>query len=83
MALRRLGLQSLLVEGGAGLAGALLCERLVDRMLLIQAPVIFGSQALGAFSAAPTMSGRTAPRWRVLHRESLGDDQLTVYAPDA
>ena len=82
-ALRRLGLRSLLVEGGARLAGGLLRERLVDRMLLIQAPVIFGAQSLGAFSAAPAMTGSSAPRWRVLRRESLGDDQLTVYAPGA
>jgi diaminohydroxyphosphoribosylaminopyrimidine deaminase/5-amino-6-(5-phosphoribosylamino)uracil reductase len=82
-ALRRHGLRSLLVEGGAHLAGALLRERLVDRMMLIQAPVIFGANAVGAFSAAPAMTGSAAHRWRVVRRESLGDDLLTVYAPDA
>lgn len=80
-ALRQHGLRSLLVEGGAQLAGALLQDQLVDRMLLIQAPVIFGRNALGAFSAAPAVPGSVARRWRVLRRESLGDDLLTVFAP--
>ncbi|MFN8572809.1 MAG: bifunctional diaminohydroxyphosphoribosylaminopyrimidine deaminase/5-amino-6-(5-phosphoribosylamino)uracil reductase RibD [Gemmatimonadaceae bacterium] len=80
-ALRRHGVQSLLVEGGAVLAGALLAEQLVDRLLLIQAPVIFGAGALGAFSAAPAVRGTAARRWRVVRREALDDDLLSVYAP--
>lgn len=79
--LRRSGIGSLLVEGGAQLAGSFLHERLVDRLLLIQAPVIFGMGALGAFSGTPLSKGSSAHRWRVLRREALGDDLLTVFAP--
>ncbi len=79
--LRRHGIQALLVEGGAKLAGAMLAEGLVDRLLLIQAPVIFGAGALGAFSSAPAVRGADARRWRVLRREALDDDLLSVYAP--
>jgi len=82
-ALRRHGLHSILVEGGAQLAGSLLGEHLVDRLYLIQAPVVFGRGALGAFSATPLSTGTTAQRWRVVRREALGDDLLTVYAPGA
>ncbi len=80
-ALGRQGLHSILVEGGAQLAGLFLGDGLVDRLILVQAPVIFGRGALGAFSATPLARGGVAPRWRVLHRESLGDDLLTVFAP--
>lgn len=80
-ALRAHGFGSILVEGGAQIAGALLAAGVVDRLILIQAPVIFGANALGAFSAAPSVKGADVKRWRVLRREALGDDLLSVYAP--
>lgn len=80
--LRARGVGSLLVEGGASLAGAFLAERLVDRLVLVQAPVIFGAGSLNAFSAVPPVRGGDARRMRVLRRESLGDDLLTVFALD-
>jgi diaminohydroxyphosphoribosylaminopyrimidine deaminase/5-amino-6-(5-phosphoribosylamino)uracil reductase len=79
-ALQERGIRSLFVEGGAGLAGALIRENVVDRMIIFQAPVVLGADALGAFSSVPGVSLDTAPRLRIVHHEVLGDDLMTVYA---
>ncbi|HEX2717312.1 MAG TPA: bifunctional diaminohydroxyphosphoribosylaminopyrimidine deaminase/5-amino-6-(5-phosphoribosylamino)uracil reductase RibD [Gemmatimonadaceae bacterium] len=81
-ALRRRELRSLFVEGGAGLAGAMIADGVVDRMIIFQAPIILGAGALGAFDGAPGFSLASAPRLRVVHHELLGDDHMTVYAFD-
>ena len=69
------GVRSLLVEGGAGLAGALLGASVVDRLIIIQAPVVLGPGALAAFGSAPPIE-----RLRVVDRRELGDDLVTAYA---
>ncbi|GJG87643.1 riboflavin biosynthesis protein RibD [Gemmatimonadetes bacterium T265] len=79
-ALRASGLRSLLVEGGAGLAGALWAADLVDRLVTFQAPVVLGAGALHAFASAPAQRGRGARRLPVARRRVLGDDLLTTYA---
>ena len=79
-ALRARGIGSLLVEGGAGIAGALWSQRLVDRLVLVQAPVLFGEGSLNAFSAFPPVVAEAAPRLRVVSRETIGDDLATTYA---
>ena len=76
------GHRSLLVEGGSRLAGALLKEQLVDRLAVIQAPIILGPGALNAFSALPAQRVAEAPRLRVVRRETAGDDLITVFAMD-
>ena len=80
-ALRGRGIGSLLVEGGAGLAGALLGHRLVDRLIIFRAPIILGAGALSGLSGAPPVALRDARRLRVLERRQFGDDLMTVYDP--
>lgn len=82
-ALHARGVHHLLVEGGAGLAGALLDSNLVDRMVIFQAPVLLGAGALGAFSAVQVAAVAALPRWRVVERRELDDDLMTVLAPPA
>jgi diaminohydroxyphosphoribosylaminopyrimidine deaminase/5-amino-6-(5-phosphoribosylamino)uracil reductase len=75
-----LGLRSLLVEGGAKLAGGLVTAGLVDRIALFEAPVTFGPAALRGFAhTAPDYLDRlrTSP---VVLRRMVGDDTLTIYA---
>jgi len=80
-ALHGRGVHHLLVEGGAGIAGALLSHNLVDRLVIFQAPVLLGAGALGAFSAVPAAAGGALPRWRVIERREFDDDLMTVLAP--
>ena len=74
-ALHRRGVRSLFVEGGAGIAGALLAAGVVDRLIIFQAPVLVGPGALPAWGDAPATD-----RLRVIGRHEFGDDLMTVYA---
>jgi diaminohydroxyphosphoribosylaminopyrimidine deaminase/5-amino-6-(5-phosphoribosylamino)uracil reductase len=79
-ALRAAGLRHLFVEGGAGIAGALLSADLVDRLIIFQAPVLLGAGALPAFGGV-SLGARTPDRWRVIERRVFGDDLMTMFAP--
>ena len=81
VALREHGVRSLLVEGGATLASALVQEALVDRLIIFRAPLVLGGGALNAFSAVPPARAEAAPRWRLLRTLRFEDDEMSVYAP--
>jgi riboflavin biosynthesis pyrimidine reductase len=74
------GVRSLLVEGGPRLAASFITARLVDRLMVIQAPIILGQGAAPAFTGLPGVKLEEASRFRVVRREELGDDVLTVLA---
>jgi diaminohydroxyphosphoribosylaminopyrimidine deaminase/5-amino-6-(5-phosphoribosylamino)uracil reductase len=69
---------SVLVEAGPGLAGALLAAGLVDEIWWMTAPVVLGADAVPAVGPLAIPTPADAPRWRVVHREALGDDALVV-----
>lgn len=75
------GVRSLLVEGGARLAGAFIGTGMVDRLVIFQGSAIFGAGALGAFAFVPPTDVERAPKWRALERREIGADTMTVYAP--
>ena len=79
-ALRQRGIRSMLIEGGAGITGALLGANLVDRLIIFQAPVLLGAGALPGFENAPTMAASGARRYPIVRRAELDDDLMTVYA---
>jgi diaminohydroxyphosphoribosylaminopyrimidine deaminase/5-amino-6-(5-phosphoribosylamino)uracil reductase len=79
-ALRRDGIRSVLVEGGARVAGRLLERALVDRMIIFQSPIVLGAGALDAFAHAPGMSLADVTRYPVVEQRTFGDDTMTVYA---
>jgi diaminohydroxyphosphoribosylaminopyrimidine deaminase/5-amino-6-(5-phosphoribosylamino)uracil reductase len=79
-ALRQKGIRSVLVEGGAGITGALLGANLVDRLIIFQAPVLLGAGSLPGFESAPTMAAPGARRYPIVRRAELDDDLMTVYA---
>jgi len=68
-----IGIDSLLVEGGAGLLTALYAARLVDRVVLVSAPVVIGAgtEAVGGLGVS-----RLAEAWRGVTRSvtQAGDD---------
>lgn len=82
-ALGALGVRSLLVEGGAGIAGALLAHRLAHRLVIFQAPVVLGAGALPAFGEVPATRAGEAPRLALLARRAVGDDLMSVFALDS
>lgn len=75
--LHRLGVRSLLVEGGASLATALAAAEAVDRYYWVQSPLFLGGSALAAWSL-PAMELQSSPRWHVVQRMPLGEDTLLV-----
>lgn len=77
-ALHDAGVQSLLVEGGGRLAGALLAEGLVDRFYWVQAPLWLGSRGTPAVSGWDVATLDAAERWTTVERRALGDDTLLV-----
>jgi diaminohydroxyphosphoribosylaminopyrimidine deaminase/5-amino-6-(5-phosphoribosylamino)uracil reductase len=70
----------LLVEGGAGLAGGLWREGLVDRLVIFQAPVVLGDDSVRPFAGVTGRRAAGAPRLPVVERRAFGDDLMTVYA---
>lgn len=77
-ALRARGVDSVLVEGGGRLAGALLDAGLVDRMYWVQSPLWLGEDGVPAVAGHRGRSLAEAPRWRIVERRALGEDTLLV-----
>lgn len=78
--LKERGINSVLVEGGAGLAASFLAAGLVDRLVIFRAPLVLGEGALNAFSGVSAHDVEHAPRFTVLTTRALGDDVMTVYS---
>lgn len=78
--LRAAGIRALLVEGGATLASAVLAAKLVHRLVIFQAPVALGPEALHAFDGALPDVLRALEEYPVLDRRALGPDVMTTYA---
>jgi diaminohydroxyphosphoribosylaminopyrimidine deaminase/5-amino-6-(5-phosphoribosylamino)uracil reductase len=78
--LRGRGIRSLLVEGGAKIAAALLEGALVDRLVIFQAPTELGAGALRPFASLPASKAPDAANYRVVERSTLNADTKTVFA---
>lgn len=68
------GLNEVLVEAGATLAGALLQQGLVDELLLYQAPKLLGDQARGAFALGQLQHLSEALQLKILDQRAVGPD---------
>ncbi|MFL6253658.1 MAG: bifunctional diaminohydroxyphosphoribosylaminopyrimidine deaminase/5-amino-6-(5-phosphoribosylamino)uracil reductase RibD [Pyrinomonadaceae bacterium] len=78
--LRRREVQGLIVEGGAGVAGAFLRAGLVDKASFFIAPLILGSDALGAVGGPGPLKVPEAARLRDVETHRHGDDvEITGY----
>jgi diaminohydroxyphosphoribosylaminopyrimidine deaminase/5-amino-6-(5-phosphoribosylamino)uracil reductase len=73
------GITRLLVEGGAGLAAALIRASLVDRLAWVHSPLLIGGDGIAAIAALglPGLGG--APTFERLSTETLGSDMLTIF----
>lgn len=74
-------INELLVECGAGLAGALLSAGLVDEMLLYLAPTLLGrgSRPLADLEAPKSLAGRL--QFSIVERQDVGGDLLLRLRP--
>ncbi len=78
--LKQRGINSILVEGGAGLAASFLAARHVDRLVMFRAPLVLGEGGLNAFSGVASHDVEHAPRFTLLESRAIGDDVMTVYS---
>jgi diaminohydroxyphosphoribosylaminopyrimidine deaminase/5-amino-6-(5-phosphoribosylamino)uracil reductase len=81
-ALRRLagrGINRVLAEGGARMAGALIEADLVDEVDLISASKELGAEGLDALAGLPLDAITAGGRFRPAGKEWLGEDCLSVY----
>ncbi len=75
-ALASAGLGTILVEGGGGLAAALLAEDLVDELLWFAAPKLLGSDARPAIGALGVAQLAAAPAFAISRVRRFGPDLL-------
>jgi diaminohydroxyphosphoribosylaminopyrimidine deaminase/5-amino-6-(5-phosphoribosylamino)uracil reductase len=73
------GMTTVLVEGGATLARALLDAQLVDEVILIAGAPVLGNGAIRPFEDNPFVNG--LPGFAVQSRRLSGPDQITTFAP--
>ncbi|MDZ7588580.1 MAG: bifunctional diaminohydroxyphosphoribosylaminopyrimidine deaminase/5-amino-6-(5-phosphoribosylamino)uracil reductase RibD [Parasphingorhabdus sp.] len=74
-----LGVNWLLVEGGAQTAAAFLRADLVDRLLLYRAPIIIGGGLAGIGDIGLGTLDDAHGRWRLHDRRTLGADVVEIY----
>jgi diaminohydroxyphosphoribosylaminopyrimidine deaminase / 5-amino-6-(5-phosphoribosylamino)uracil reductase len=79
-ALGGMGIRSLLVEGGAAFATAVFEAGVLHRMIIFQAPVMLGPEALYAFDGASPQLLARLEQLQVLERTQLDPDTKTTYA---
>ena len=75
------GITRLMVEGGRGLATALLRAGLVDRIDWFRAPALIGDDGLAALGGLGTETMADIGRWNRRSLHVLGDDLLESLAP--
>jgi len=76
-ALAQRGITRVMVEGGAGLAAALIRDDLVDRIAWFHAPGVIGGDGLPAIQALPLPTLSAMPRYRRFGSRPLGPDWST------
>jgi diaminohydroxyphosphoribosylaminopyrimidine deaminase/5-amino-6-(5-phosphoribosylamino)uracil reductase len=73
--LAKAGVNELLVEAGATLAGALIQQHCVDELLLYVAPVVLGARARGLLDLPEPQSLPQALRFEMIETAAVGADQ--------
>lgn len=68
------GINELLVEAGQGLNGVLMMQNLIDELVVYQAPMIMGNQALGMFAIPPLTSMQQRIPLKLLDLLQIGQD---------
>jgi diaminohydroxyphosphoribosylaminopyrimidine deaminase/5-amino-6-(5-phosphoribosylamino)uracil reductase len=74
------GIRSVLLEGGARIAGAALRAGSVDRIVMFHTATELGADGLMPFAFAPPELAAPGPKWKIVRQEKLDDDIMIVYA---
>jgi len=74
--LGKMGICSLLVEGGAGIHSSFLKSSLVDRVMLFVAPLFAGTSGIGLLRNFPVKGHEQALKLKNIFYEQYGDDML-------
>jgi diaminohydroxyphosphoribosylaminopyrimidine deaminase / 5-amino-6-(5-phosphoribosylamino)uracil reductase len=77
--LAKRAINELWIEAGAGVAGAFVQQDLVDQLVLYQAPVLLGASAKSAYVMEALSTLDAAPRWQLVERRQVGDDQRLIF----
>lgn len=72
-------INDLWVEAGAGLAGSLLNQNLVDELIIYQAGKIMGNSSLGLFNLPEYTNMNEISQWQIIDQRRVGDDVKTIY----
>ncbi len=80
--LAEMELNEIQVEAGARLCGSLLQERLVDELLIYQAPQLLGEGGPGPFTLGPLESMDERTHLKLLETRRLGNDWRFRLAPE-
>ena len=72
-------INTLWVEAGATLAGALIAENLVDELIIYMAPKLLGDQARDLCYLPNLTQLADAPLWQLQSYEPVGDDLKLIY----
>ena len=72
-------INTLWVEAGATLAGALIAEKLVDELIIYMAPKLLGDQARDLCHLPYLTKLADAPLWELQLCEPIGDDLKLIY----
>lgn len=67
-------INNVMVEGGAGINGALIAQRLIDELLIYQAPIVLGDKAKGMFDLAELSSMQQKIQLKILESRQFGID---------
>jgi diaminohydroxyphosphoribosylaminopyrimidine deaminase/5-amino-6-(5-phosphoribosylamino)uracil reductase len=78
-ALERLSLPAVLIEGGGQVAASFLSESLVDAVEWFRAPIVLGDEGRPAVAAFVLKDLASAPRFRRVAVETVGDDLWERY----
>ncbi|WP_299351438.1 bifunctional diaminohydroxyphosphoribosylaminopyrimidine deaminase/5-amino-6-(5-phosphoribosylamino)uracil reductase RibD [uncultured Shimia sp.] len=73
------GLTRVFCEGGGALAASLLASDLVDELVTFQAGLALGAEGYPAIGAMGVERLASAPRFRLLEHQMVGDDLMAVW----
>lgn len=77
----REGIMSILVEGGATVAGGLIRENLVDELYFFYAPLIIGGEKTAGIGGPGIQKLATAPQFTIKKIQKIGDNFLVNARP--